>query len=138
MTSTMQDLEIALEDRPGTLAKAAETIAAEQLNLEGGAGFECGGEGVFHALFKTEKDASTAKRALEKAGHKVREMMAVVVADAEDKPGEAARLFRAIADQEVNVKFTYLATNTRVVIGTDEPSKVIEALRSAGTTQARR
>src|SRR5437870_13272937 len=72
MSTTMQDLTIVLEDKPGTLAKAAEAIATERINIEGGATINCGGEGIFHALFKTEQDASNARRALEKSGFKVR------------------------------------------------------------------
>jgi hypothetical protein len=45
---TMQDLTITLADRPGTLAKATEAIAKAGINLEGGAGFPCGGEAVLH------------------------------------------------------------------------------------------
>jgi hypothetical protein len=133
----MQDLEIVLKDTPGTLAKATEAIAAEGINIEGGATFNCGGEGVFHALFKTDQDATAAKRALEKTGHTVRSQNKVVVTDAEDKPGGAAKLYRAIADQEVNINFSYLATNTRVVIGTNEPQKVSEALRSPSVSAQR-
>src|SRR5919204_5883951 len=110
-TSTMHELQITLADKPGQLAKATEIIAAEKLNLEGGASFVCSGEGKFHALFKTDKDATAAKTALEKTGHKVSQERTVVVAEAEDKPGGAAKIYRAIADQEVNVEYTYLATN---------------------------
>jgi hypothetical protein len=138
MQTTMHDLEITLKDTAGTLAKATEVIAAEQINLEGGTAYSCGGEGVFHALFKTEQDADKARRALEKTGHRVRSQNKVVVTDAEDKPGSAAKLYRAIADQEVNVTFTYVATNNRVVIGSDQPQKVTEALRTPSTTGARR
>jgi hypothetical protein len=138
MSTTMQDLTIVLEDRPGSLAKATEAIAAEQVNLEGGATINCGGEGIFHALFKTERDAASAKRALEKVGIKVRAQEPVVVAQAQDKPGEAARIFRAIADAKVNVEFTYIATNTRVVIGSKDAEKVSAALGAPTFTGARR
>ncbi|TMG52742.1 MAG: hypothetical protein E6H84_13520 [Chloroflexi bacterium] len=138
MQATFYDLEIVLQDKPGTLAKATEAIAQEQINLEGGATFKCGGEGIFHALFKTEKDATSAKKSLEKIGFKVREQTPVVVTDAEDKPGGAAKIYRSIAEQEVNVNFTYLATNTRVVIGADDPQKVTDALRSPTSTGVRR
>jgi len=36
------------------------------------------------------------------------------------------------------VNFTYLATNTRVVIGADDPQKVTDALRSPTSTGVRR
>ncbi|HEV8536278.1 MAG TPA: hypothetical protein VGR87_11270 [Candidatus Limnocylindria bacterium] len=138
MSTTLQDLTIVLEDRPGALAKATEAIAAERINIEGGATLNCGGEGIFHALFKTEQDAAAAKRALEKAGYTVREQQPVVVTTAEDKPGEAARIYRAVADAKVNVEFTYIATNNRVVVGSKDPQKVTEALRTPATTGARR
>jgi len=138
MSTTMQDLTIVLDDKPGTLAKAAEAIAAERINIEGGATINCGGEGIFHALFKTEQDAGSAKRALEKAGFKVRAQEPVVVEQAQDRPGEVARIFRAVADAKVNVEFTYVATNTRVVIGTKDVQKVSEALGAPTITGARR
>lgn len=138
MPTNMQDLEIVLEDKPGTLAKATEAIASQQINLEGGASIKCGAEGIFHALFRTEQDASAAKKALEKVGFKVRESKKVVVAEAEDKPGGAAKLYRTIANEEVNVSFSYLATQTRVVIGSNEPEKVLESLRTNATTASTR
>src|SRR2546422_5909032 len=72
MSTTQYDLTIVLEDKPGILAKATEAIAAERINIEGGATINCGGGGVFHALFKTEQGAGRAKRAPGKAGLKVR------------------------------------------------------------------
>jgi hypothetical protein len=138
MPTTMQDLEVVLEDKPGTLAKATEAIASQQINLEGGSSQKCGGEGIFHALFRSEQDATNAKKALEKSGFKVRGSKKVVVAEAEDKPGGAAKLYRAIAEQEVNISFSYLATQTRMVIGSDEPDKVLETLRSASTVGSTR
>jgi hypothetical protein len=134
----MYDLTIVLQDKPGALAKATEAIAAERVNLEGGATVNCGGEGIFHALFKTEQDANTVKRALEKSGFTVRAQQPVVVTEAQDKPGEAARIFRSIADAEVNVDFTYIATNTRIVLGAKNPQKITEALASSTPAASRR
>ena len=138
MSTTMYDLTIVLQDKPGALAKATEAIAAERVNLEGGATVNCGGEGIFHALFKTEQDANTVKRALEKSGFTVRAQQPVVVTEAQDKPGEAARIFRSIADAEQNVDFTYIATNTRIVVGAKNPQKITEALGSSTPAAARR
>lgn len=44
MQTLMGDLTITLEDQPGTLAKATEAIAKAGINIEGAAGFPCGGE----------------------------------------------------------------------------------------------
>ena len=138
MQTTMQDLTVILENRPGALAKATTAIATEGVNLEGGAGYECGGEGIFHALLKSEREASAAKRALESAGFKVRAQKPVVVANVEDKPGEVARIYRLIGEAKVNLDFTYLATNTRVVIGADNIQKIADLLAMPTGASVRR
>lgn len=133
---TMQDLTITLADRPGTLAKATEAIAKAGINLEGGAGFPCGGEGVLHIL---TKDGQATRRALESAGFKVSTEQPVVVIDVEDKPGTSASLYRRIADANVNVNLTYVATNNRLVVGADNIQKVKEVLtKEAAPAAARR
>ncbi len=133
---TMQDLTITLADRPGTLAKATEAIAKAGINLEGGAGFPCGGEGILHIL---TKDAQATRRALESAGFKISTEQQVVVIDVEDKPGTSASLYRRIADANVNVNLTYVATNNRLVVGADNIQKVKEALtKEAAPAAARR
>jgi len=138
MQTTMQDLTVILENRPGTLAKATSAIASAGINLEGGAGFDCGGEGIFHALFRSDSDAIAAKRALESAGFKIRAQKPVVVAQIEDKPGEAARIYRLIGESKVNLEFTYLATNTRLVIGADNAQKIADLLASPTGASVRR
>ncbi len=125
MQTLMGDLIIELEDRPGTLAKATEAIAKAGINIEGAAGFPCGGVGVFHVL---TKDAQATRRALESAGFKISGQQQVLVVDVEDKPGTAASLFRRIADAKVNVNLTYEATNNRLVVGADNIQKVKEIL----------
>ena len=129
MQTTMQDLTVILENRPGTLAKATSAIAS---------GFDCGGEGIFHALFRSDSDAIAAKRALEGAGFKIRAQKPVVVAQIEDKPGEAARIYRLIGESKVNLEFTYLATNTRLVIGADNAQKIADLLASPTGASVRR
>jgi hypothetical protein len=126
--TTMQALITVLEDRPGSLARATDAVGAERLNIEGGFSIHCGGESVWHALFRSEQEAGAAKRALEKAGFSVREQRTVVVAVPEDKPGAAAKVYGAIAKAGVNLEFTCMASNTRMVIGTKDPRKVLQAL----------
>jgi hypothetical protein len=132
---TLQDLTITLADRPGTLAKAIEAIAKAGINIEGAAGFPCGGEGIFHVL---TKDAQATRRALESAGFKIGAEQPVVLIDVEDKPGTAAGLFRRIADANVNVNLTYEATNNRIVVGADNINKVKEVLTKEATPAAAR
>jgi len=136
MQTTMQDLTIILENRPGTLAKATSAIASAGINLEGGAGFDCGGEGIFHALFRSDSDAIAAKRALEGAGFKVKAEHDVLLVDVEDRPGAAATIFQEVADRELNIDLVYVATKTRIVIGGAQVQQIREALQPL-TTAAR-
>lgn len=135
MQTLMGDLTIMLEDHPGTLAKATEAIARAGINIEGAAGFPCGGEGVFHVL---TKDAQATRRALESAGFKVGAEQQVLVIDLEDKPGTSASLYRRIADAKLNVNLTYVATNNRVVVGAENIQKLKELLTKEPLTAARR
>jgi hypothetical protein len=48
------------------------------------------------------------------------------VASVVDRPGVAAGLFRRIAHGRVNVTFSYVATNNRVVVGASNVAKVAE------------
>jgi len=135
MQTLMGDLTITLEDQPGTLAKATEAIAKAGINIEGAAGFPCGGEGVFHVL---TKDAQATRRALESAGFKISAEQQVLVIDIEDKPGTSASLYRRIADAKLNVNLTYVATNNRVVVGAENIQKLKELLTKEPFTAARR
>jgi hypothetical protein len=119
------DLTVVLEDRPGTLAGAAEALGKAGVNIEGSCGFPCQGEGIWHVLVE---DASGARVALEDAGYEVRAERDVIVTDIQDRPGTLGDLTRRIADAGVNVDLQYLATNTRVVIGADDVQKAREAL----------
>lgn len=134
MQTLLGDLTVELEDRPGTLAKATEAIAKAGINIEGAAGFPCGGVGVFHVL---TKDAKASRKALESAGYKITGERQVLAIDVEDKPGVAAKIFRKIADGEVNVDLVYEATNNRLVIGGNNVQKIKEILEGEPAATSR-
>jgi len=116
------DLSVNLRhDRPGTLAKALEVIAKAGINIEGYADVE----GTFHVL---TQDAAATRRALEAAGLEVRGAQQVLVVDLEDRPGEAADIFRRIANAGLSVNFSYVATNNRVVIGASNLQNLSELI----------
>jgi len=117
------------EDRPGALAKAFEAIAKAGVNVEGYAEIE----GTLHVL---GKDSAATRRALESAGLKVTREDDVVVAEVADRPGVAAGIFRRIADANVNVAFSYVATHNRIVVGATNASKVAEIVSKEGAAIA--
>jgi hypothetical protein len=129
MPTLAKDFTIKLEDRPGTLANAFDALAKSGINIEG----YTETEGTLHVL---TKDAAAARKALEAAGLSVVRDEDVVVANVVDRPGVAAGIFRQIADAKVNVTFSYVATNNRLVIGANNLAKVqeITAKHSAAAT----
>ena len=131
MQTIGKDLAIELgPDKPGMLAKAAEAIAKANVNIEG----YCEAQGLLHVL---TKDPAATRRAIEVAGFKVRDERDVVIADAEDRPGTAARIFRQIANAEVNIDFTYSLASSRIVVGSKDFAKLKEALHAEMPTTAR-
>jgi len=121
MAHVATDLAVTLpEDRPGMLAKAVNAVSTAGINIEGYAEMD----GVVHVL-TTDLDAT--RGALEAAGFTVVKEREVVLVQVEDRPGSAASIFRRIADAKVNIRFSYLATRNRLVVGADD----LEELRAA-------
>jgi hypothetical protein len=122
MPAVATDLAVELnEDRPGLLARAAESIASGGLNLDGFAEVE----GRLHIL---TRDPRTARLALETAGMRVCAEEQVVVLQMEDRPGVAAKIFRTLAEGGMHVHYTYIASGNRVVIATEDPQKALKLL----------
>jgi hypothetical protein len=131
MQKLARDLTVTLgADKPGALAKATDAIAKAGINLEGYAEMS----GTLHAL---TEDAPRTRRALEEAGFKVTDEREVAVMDVQDRPGIAAGIFRRIADDGVNVDFSYVAANNRVVIGAKDVKKLTDlfSLETAGAAR---
>ncbi len=62
----------------------------------------------------------------------------MLVIDAADRPGVEADIFRRIADADVNVNFSYVATNNRIVVGANNLQKVTEVLSKESPAAVRR
>lgn len=120
-----RDLTVAIENRPGTLADAAQALGRAGVNIEGACGFPAGGEGILHVLVE---DASSARRALEDAGLEVRDDRDVVVLNRlADQPGTLGEALRRIADAGVNVDLLYNGQDGSVVLSGGD----VESLRQA-------
>jgi len=119
------DLTIALVDRPGSLAKASDVLGRAGVNIEGATGHVCGGEGVFHVLVV---DAERARRAMIDSGFEIQAERTVVRVPVENKPGEAARILRRLADAEVNVDLLYTTLDGTLVLGADDTAALRAAL----------
>ncbi len=120
-----KDLTVILEDRPGTLADMGEALGKAGINIDGMCGFPSEGKGVIHLLVE---DAAGARSALEGAGIEVGAEREVVVVEADDRPGAFGDIARKIANEGVNFDLVYMATNTRLVVGTNDLEKTRSAL----------
>ncbi|MGE5225471.1 MAG: ACT domain-containing protein [Planctomycetaceae bacterium] len=124
------DLTISVEDRPGSMASVGEALGAAGINIEGlcGLGFE--GRGMIHICVE---DAAGARQALDAAGIKVEgeadAVLGAPVAGAE-RPGTMGAMARRVADAGINVRAAYLATDSRVVMVTDDNAKLMELIAS--------
>ncbi|CAN5831891.1 hypothetical protein BH24CHL6_BH24CHL6_01040 [soil metagenome] len=108
------DLTVYIEDRPGTLAQVGELLGEAGINIDGTCGFPAEGRGVLHVLLT---DAGKARQVLTDGGLECGDEREVEVVSIVDQPGEMGRHLRRIADAGVNVDLLYLATGTRLVIG---------------------
>lgn len=122
MAHLATDLAVTLpEDRPGMLAKAIGAVGNAGINLQGYAEME----GVVHVL---TTDVARTRKVLGDAGFRVVTEAEVVLVPVADQPGSAARVFQRIADAKINVRFSYLATGNRLVVGADDLQAVIRTL----------
>jgi len=120
-----RDLALRLTaDRPGELSRVAQTLSSSGVNIEGIA--EIGG--VVHVL---ARDPSAARAALRAGGYTIENELEVLVLPMTDRPGELTMIMQRLADASVNLRFLYLATGTRVVIGADDISRARAVLDSS-------
>jgi hypothetical protein len=121
-----KDLTVVLEDRPGTLADMGEALGKAGININGGCGFPCEGKGVLHIL---ADDAADARRVLEGSGFEVTGEREVLILDIGDRPRTLSEIARKIAGAGVNIDLVYVASNNRLVLGTDDLEKARAALK---------
>jgi len=125
MAHLAADLAVTLAtDRPGVLAAAIGCVSAAGLNIDGYAEMN----GVVHVL---TPDLDAARRCLHDNGFRIVQEQKVVLVPVADEPGAAARVFQKIAEGHINVRYSYLATGNRLVIASDNPQAVIEAVGKA-------
>lgn len=124
----LTDILVSLEDRPGELARVGEALGNAGINIEGVMGYAQDGRGFAHILVE---DAAAARQALDAEGLKVEGETAPLIMDIGtdvDTPGSLGRSARRAADAGINLRFLYLATRDRAVIGVDDPERARTAL----------
>ena len=126
MAHLASDFAVVLEaDRPGMLAKAIGCVSAAGINIDGYSEMN----GVVHVL---THDLHATRQCLDDAGFRIVQQQQVALVPVADEPGAAARVFQKIANAHINVRYSYLATGNRLVIASDNPQAIIDALDRSG------
>lgn len=118
------DLVIDIENEPGALARVAAAVSDAGVNI---AAATCVGPARRAELHILVPHAAAAKRALAITGLIASHEREVVIVQVQDRPGELADLALQVAKAGVNLDLLYVATRSRVILGSED----IEALRAA-------
>jgi hypothetical protein len=123
------DLTLYLDDQPGELARVASLLGQAGVNIEGYCALRTGGgKSEVHLLVEDLEGAFTAL-----SGSQVQvaaEQEVAVLPVLADRPGVLGEVSRALGEAGVNITLTYVATNTRLVLGVDDLSRAKAALDS--------
>lgn len=128
----MIEFVVYMENRPGRLAALTEALAAVEVNIEALTAYGTDGEGRVRLIVD---DAAAARRVLDEAALGYHELT-VLTATLQHRPGELARLTRAIADAGVNIDAIYVmranSDGIELAIALDEPDAALPELEVLG------
>lgn len=123
------DLVIEVDNEPGALARVAAAISDAGVNI---AAATCVGPADRAELHILVPHAEAAKHSLAISHLAVTREREVVVVPVEDRPGQLADLTRTIAHAGVNIDLVYVATQNRVVFGSEDLDGLRAALHVTG------
>ena len=117
----MRDLEILLENKPGTLAWLGETLGKNKISLEGGGVFQIGTSSIAHFLVE---DAEKAKNILQTVGIHVLKINEVIIQKLrQDVPGQLGMFCRRLADAGINILVQYSDHANQLIVVVDDIEK---------------
>jgi hypothetical protein len=124
-----KQLAIFLDNRPGTLARLADALAEAKINIYA----ITTSDTVDHSVIRlVVSDYRRAIHVFEQHGTLVVEDDVLMI-DGTNKPGELARIARALAAAKINIEYCYSATPVDakkglLIIRVSNPSKALKAL----------
>ena len=117
----MYDIEVILENKPGTLAQLGEILGRNKISLEGGGVFGNGEKAIAHFLVE---EGERAKETLEKEGiGPVRVNPVLLQKLRQDVPGQLGMFCRQMADEGVNILVQYSDHANELVVVVDDHEK---------------
>lgn len=113
----MQDIEIVLENKPGSLALMGETLGKNKISLEGGGVFQNGEVSIAHFLVE---DAERATVVLTEVGINVVKINDVIIQKLrQDVSGQLGMFCRKLANANVNILTQYSDHSNRLIVVVD-------------------
>lgn len=120
----MKDLEVLLDNKPGTLALLGETLGRHHISLEGGGVFQNGETALAHFLVD---DAERARAVLEQAGLQVIGIHRVLIQKLrQDVPGQMGLFCRRLAEAGVNIRVQYSDHANQLIVVVDDWRKGLQ------------
>ena len=117
----LEEIIVAVDDRPGLLADIGELLGGAGVNIETLGAYDHDGMGVVHLVVDDGEDAGEI---LASNGFKVEGTRPVLAATLDDRPGELGRYCRRLADAGVVISSAYVAKRrggeTEVIFAVDD------------------
>ena len=117
----MTEFVVRLDNRPGSLARLTELLAAAGVNIDALAAWGENGDGVVRLIVDHPEACA---RVLDDAslGFEERTVLSAMLAN---RPGELARVTRALADAAINIEAIFVlgvhADGLEIAIAVDDP-----------------
>jgi hypothetical protein len=128
----MTEFIVRMENRPGQLASLTEAMAAVGVSIKALTAYGHDGDGIVRIIVD---DAITARRVLNEAALS-HEENTVLTAHVPHRPGELARLTRALADSGINIDALYVlhadSDGIEFAISVDQPDTALPHLEVTG------
>ncbi len=122
-----QQLTVTVANRPGGLARIAELLAGNKINI-----IAVNSSGPQRRIRLLVNNTGKARRVLRAAGVRAR-VDGVVVVTLSDRPGTLARAARKLARRKININYTYGtgargSKRTAIVFGVTNPRRAQRVL----------
>ena len=124
----MRQFEVYVQNKPGEVARLAEVLAKNAVNVRG-ISTDLGGSPAIVRVI-TDDEAS-ARKVLTSGGMEFKERDVLVLA-LSDKPGELAKMTKKLARAGINIESLFMlaskSTEVQMAIGVDQREKAQELL----------
>lgn len=125
---SVSQISVFTESKPGHLSKILANFNDAEVSVKGYSVSDTGDYGI--ARFIVD-DIDRATGALESRRYAFT-ISEVLCMKLQDNPGELARVFKALSERDINVKYSYSMISTYIVLSASDIQEAKDALHEAG------